>query len=284
MLLIFCFVLLLAGCVEITQKMTVLENGTMKIEVTKDMTQLNAQEATEGLEVETEAEICEEASIKEKFAIETEECEVSEDKNIVSVRGEKELINEEFQSEDGYFRFYYTEEQDGTMTAEGLNMIRSAGVSMLINIEMPGKIIATTAGEFLGNSARIDMLKEAAKNVEKDLEFIVISKLESATGETPWEITDEFITEEGITEKPSGPSGTGVDPFAMIMQGMAQGMAEGMNNSFQEESLENNIPEKPQESLETKVATTPVHSVGNLPATGSTNVFTSIWTWIKALF
>ncbi len=230
---IFCFLLFLTGCVEITQKMTILENGTMKIEVVKDMTQLNAQEATEGLEAATEAEICEEASIKEKFAIETEECEVSEDKNIVSVRGEKALINEEFQSENGYFRFYYTEEKDETMTVEGINMIQSAGVSMLINIEMPGRAIATNAGGFVGNLVRIDLLQEAVKNVDKELEFIVISKLESAIGESPWEITDEFIT---------------------------------------------------QEALETKAATTPVHSTADLPGTGSIGAFSAIWTWIKALF
>lgn len=261
--------------------MTVLENGTMQIEVIKDMTQLNEQEAVEGMDPKSEEDICEEASIKEKFAIGTEECEVSEDGNIVSVRGEKELSNEKFQTENGYFRFYYTEEQDKAMTAEGIGMIKSAGVSMLINIEMPGEIVAVNAGGFLGNLVRIDMLREAEKNGEKDLEFIVISKSMSATGEIPWEITEEFITEAGLKEE--APSEGVVAPFA-VMQGMMEGMAEAMKGGAQEESFKNNAPEVFQKASDTREEKLSVYKTVSLPASGATGILTSIWLWITSLF
>ena len=245
MLLIFCFVLLLAGCVKTTQNIVITEDGRMYAEVITDSTELNeAQKAEGNYEEKTEEEICETASIKKNWGLETEECEVSLDKNIVSVKGSKSLTEDSFLEQNGYIRFsiedLLNEAEDTTfhIEAEDIEMLRSGGVETYMNIEMPDNIVVANRGEISGNTVTVDMISVLANKKEGGVEFVVISKSSSAMGEIPWDIEDLLMTQD------------------------------------KEGDLEQ----------EGQLITKETENAASLPATGSTNVFTSIWTWIKALF
>lgn len=200
---IFFVVLGLTGCVKTTQNIVVTKEGKMHVEVITDSTELNETQKAEGnYKEKTEKEICKTLSIKRDWGLETEECEVSLDKNIASVKGIKSLTADSFLEQNGYIRFYIedllNEPEDTTfhVEAEDIDMLRSEGVETHMNIEMPDDIVVASRGEISGNIVSIDMISVLANKEEGETGIVVISKSSSAVGEIPWDTESLLVTKE----------------------------------------------------------------------------------------
>lgn len=248
---------ILSGCVQVTQTLTISEEGEVDMVHVRDYTEMYAMMEGNDGEIENP---CDEASEEEGLTFLS--CSMDDGGNIMTLRKEGQLGEDMFEAKNGYFLVSMplhleAASQDEMSDPEGIKMFADAGMKFDYKLIFPGEIVSANYGDTDGNELSYEVFEAIEQGLDVMTAIEVIVKSENASGSVPWDVPEKIAV------------GTSDDE---LYREMTREISSGLSELLREEAADiehEGTPDVPQIEL---------------PSTGSTSIFGRAWEWLIGLF